>query len=73
MDNMMHYMAEKSLMDVNIRLIRMDNFDRRIYNLIENGAKSRAMAIRWIHEAEETNGDTALLADKLKLPEFYIC
>ena len=35
-------------------------FEQRIQSLIEAGAKDRATAMRWIHEAEDTNGDDAV-------------
>ena len=46
-------------------------FERRVAELITMGAKDRAMALRWIHEAEETNGDDSYLAWTLGLPYQY--
>lgn len=46
-------------------------FEQRIYTLIHAGAKDRATAIRWIHEAEGTNGDDDYLAWTLGLPYQY--
>jgi hypothetical protein len=46
-------------------------FEQRIYTLIHAGAKDRATAIRWIHEAEDTNGDDKYLAYTLSLPYGY--
>jgi hypothetical protein len=46
-------------------------FEQRIYTLIHAGAKDRATAIRWIHEAEDTNGDDEYLAWTLSLPYGY--
>jgi hypothetical protein len=43
-------------------------FEQRIHTLINAGAKDRATAMRWIHEAEETNGDNDYLAWTLGLP-----
>jgi hypothetical protein len=43
-------------------------FEQRIQSLIQLGAKDRATAMRWIHEAEETNGDDDYLAWTLGLP-----
>ena len=43
-------------------------FAQRIQSLIQLGAKDRATAMRWIHEAEETNGDDDYLAWTLGLP-----
>jgi hypothetical protein len=46
-------------------------FEQRIQSLIELGAKDRATAMRWIHEAEDTNGDNEYLAWTLGLPYGY--
>jgi hypothetical protein len=46
-------------------------FEQRIQSLIQLGAKDRATAMRWIHEAEETNGDDDYLAWTLGLPYQY--
>ncbi len=47
------------------------SFEKRISDLMFSGAKDRATAIRWIHEAEETNGDDEYLAWTLSLPYGY--
>ena len=46
-------------------------FERRVAELISVGAKDYEMAMRWIHEAEETNGDDDYLAYTLGLPYKY--
>jgi hypothetical protein len=46
-------------------------FEQRIQTLIDAGAKDRATAMRWIHEAEDTNGDDDYLAWTLGLPYQY--
>jgi hypothetical protein len=46
-------------------------FERRVAELISTGAKDSEMAMRWIHEAEETNGDNDFLAWSLGLPYQY--
>ncbi len=46
-------------------------FEQRIQSLIQLGAKDRATAMRWIHEAEDTNGDDEYLAWTLSLPYGY--
>jgi len=46
-------------------------FEQRIYTLIHAGAKDRATAIRWIHEAEDTQGDDEYLCYTLGLPYMY--
>ena len=47
------------------------DFEKRVQDLLEFRAKDRAMALRWIHEAEETNGDDEYLAWTLGLPYRY--
>jgi len=46
-------------------------FERRVAELISTGAKDSEMAMRWIHEAEDTNGDNDYLAWTLGLPYQY--
>lgn len=47
------------------------SFEKRISDLMFSGAKDRATAIRWIHEAEDTNGDDEYLCYTLGLPYMY--
>ena len=51
--------------------IATEKFERRVAELISIGAKDMDMAMRWIHEAEETNGDDSYLAWSLGLPYRY--
>ena len=46
-------------------------FKQRIQSLIDAGAKDYTTAMRWIHEAEDTNGDDDYLAYTLGLPYQY--
>ena len=46
-------------------------FEQRVQSLIELGAKDRATAMRWIHEAEDTQGDDEYLCYTLGLPYQY--
>ena len=46
-------------------------FEMRIQSILACGAKDRAMALRWIHEAEETGGDDDFLCWTLGLPYRY--
>ena len=48
-----------------------DSFERRVAELISTGARDYDMAMRWIHEAEETNSDNDYLAWTLGLPYQY--
>lgn len=45
--------------------------EERIATLIECGARDRAMAIRWLDEAHETNGDYEFLEWNLGVPFNY--
>ena len=49
----------------------MHDFEMRMQTLMMTGAKDRATAMRWIHEAEDTNGDLSYLAWTLGLPYRY--
>jgi hypothetical protein len=47
------------------------SFEKRISDLMFSGAKDRATALRWIHEAEDTQGDDEYLCYTLGLPYQY--
>lgn len=49
----------------------MHDFEMRVQGLLMSGAKDREMALRWIHEAENTNGDDEYLCWMLGLPYGY--
>ena len=46
-------------------------FEMRVQSVLACGAKDRAMALRWIHEAEGTTGDDQFLCYTLGLPYNY--
>ena len=46
-------------------------FEMRVQSVLACGAQDRAMALRWIHEAEDTNGDDEYLCYTLGLPYRY--
>ena len=46
-------------------------FEIRVQSIIEMGAKDREMALRWIHEAEGSDGDDEYLCYLLGLPYRY--
>jgi len=46
-------------------------FEARVASIIELGAKDRTMALRWIHEAEGTNGDDEFLCYCVGIPYGY--
>ena len=47
------------------------DFEMRMLSLLQTGAKDRDMAMRWIHEAEGSNGDEEYLCFLLGLPYRY--
>jgi hypothetical protein len=58
------------------RLVNEDaaiqDFEQRIAKIIALGAQNRAMALRWIHEAEDTDGDDEYLCYRVGVPYGYI-
>ena len=46
-------------------------FEMRIADLLSSGATDRAMALRWVHEAEGSNGDDEYLCFCVGLPYGY--
>jgi hypothetical protein len=46
-------------------------FEARIASIIQLGAKDREMALRWIHEAEDTDGDDEYLCFRVGIPYGY--
>jgi len=46
-------------------------FEMRVQSIIACGAKDREMALRWIHEAEGSNGDDEFLCYLVGLPYRY--
>lgn len=51
--------------------VAMIAFEMRVQELMSSGAKSYEMAMRWIHEAEGTDGDDEFLCYELGLPYRY--
>ena len=49
----------------------MIDFEMRVQSLMTSGAKDYAMAIRWIHEAEGSDGDDEYLCFLIGLPYGY--
>ena len=47
------------------------DFEMRVLSLQQTGAKDRAMAIRWVHEAEGSDGDDEYLCFLIGLPYGY--
>jgi hypothetical protein len=51
--------------------VAMHDFEMRVQNLMVSGAKSREQALRWVHEAEGSDGDDEYLCYLLGLPYGY--
>jgi hypothetical protein len=51
--------------------VAMHEFEMRMQDLLRSGAKDRAMALRWVHEAEGSNGDDEFLCYLVGLPYGY--
>lgn len=47
-------------------------FEATVTQLINSGAGNRATAIRWLHDAEDTNGDDGYLEHCMGLPYGYL-
>ena len=47
------------------------DFELRLQNLLMSGARDREMALRWIHEAEGSDGDDEYLCYLVGLPYGY--
>jgi hypothetical protein len=52
--------------------LAISRFEAQIQHWIEIGAKTREDAIRWFHQAEDTNGDNDYLCYRLGLPYGYV-
>ena len=51
--------------------VAMHEFEMRMQDLFRSGATDREMAMRWIHEAEGTDGNDDFLCFELGLPYRY--
>jgi hypothetical protein len=47
------------------------DFEMRMLGLLQSGAKDRDMALRWVHEAEGSDGDDEYLCYLVGLPYGY--
>lgn len=50
----------------------VERFERRLAELYNVGAKDFEMAIRWLHESYDTDGDNEYLEYRLGLPYGYL-
>ena len=53
--------ARADALRVDLEAEAADRVERTILNLMESGARDRAMAVRWLHEANDTAGDAEYL------------
>ena len=71
----MDYLAEVIQREEEAREARQnkasEDVERIIMDLRRSGARDRQMAIKWLHEAHFTNGDTEYLAYCLDVPYGY--
>jgi len=51
--------------------LAVERFEAQVESWIQSGAKDRAMALRWVHEAEGSNGDEDYLCYLVGLPYGY--
>jgi hypothetical protein len=69
------YLQEVIERNAALRVIEEDvaiqRFEERIQQILAVGAKDRAMALRWIHEAEDTDGDDEYLCFRVGIPYGY--
>jgi len=63
--------ADNNLLQVAAEEKAVIAFEMRVQTVIACGAKDRAMALRWIHEAEGSNGDDEYLCYLVGLPYRY--
>ena len=71
-DSMCETFERNQELEAECQALAVDQFDRTIVTLIESGACDRSMALRWLHEAHDTNGDDEYLEFRLNLPFGYI-
>ena len=51
--------------------VAQHEFEMRMQDLLRSGAKAREMAMRWVHEAEGSDGDDEYLCFLIGLPYGY--
>jgi hypothetical protein len=62
---------QENIVRVEAEETAMIAFEMRVQNLMTSGAKSYEMALRWVHEAEGSNGDEEYLCFLAGLPYGY--
>lgn len=65
-------LQEVMLREKNDQRLAVERFEDLIRQLLNSGAADRATAIRWLHDAEGTNGDDGYLEYTMGIPYGYI-
>ena len=71
-DHLIKVSAERYEAEVQEQKQATHDLELRIQNLLVSGARDRNMAIRWLDEAYETQGDREYLCFKLNVPYEYL-
>ena len=71
MDQLQIIIADNDRQRTEAVAVAAHEFEMRIQSSLACGAKDRAMALRWIHEAEGSNGDDEFLCYLVDLPYGY--
>jgi len=71
-DHLIKVSAERYQTEVQEQKQATHDLELRIQNLLVSGARDRNMAIRWLDEAYETQGDREYLCFKLNVPYEYL-
>ena len=70
-ENLAQIIKENELLRKEREAKAAHHFEMRVQGLLASGAKDREMALRWIHEAEGSNGDDEFLCYLVELPYRY--
>jgi hypothetical protein len=71
-DGLIREMNQRCDEEQEAQRLAMGRFEAQVTAWIQMGAVERETAIRWIHEAEGTNGDNDYLCYLLNLPYGYL-
>ena len=72
LDMLAHKVEEMEAAREAAEKVAIERFENQVQSWISIGAGDRETAIRWIHDAEETDGDNDYLCYKLDLPYGYL-
>ena len=71
-DGLLVELDERTANEAREEAAAVHDLEIRIQDLMMSGAKDRSMAIRWLHEAYDTQGDTGFLEYYLGVPYGYL-